>query len=95
MTALFSRLRTISVPCILALLAVIAACTSQPPDASSLLKTAASGTGQSRYLAIDDLGERHEHAVAVVPELQKLLDDEDDASPLAERAVAGRLWSAG
>jgi HEAT repeat protein len=41
------------------------------------LKAAASGSGQARYTAIDDLGEQHVAATQVVPELQKLLSDKD------------------
>jgi HEAT repeat protein len=50
---------------------------AQPADTSSLLRTAAGGEAQARYAAIDDLGERHEAAETVVPELAKLLKDSD------------------
>src|SRR5688572_26717657 len=54
-----------------------AACSAAPPDSTALVKTAVSGEGKARYTAIDDLGERHTDAAAVVPELQKLLADKD------------------
>lgn len=50
---------------------------SQASDTITLLETAQSGTGQARYAAIDDLGERHENGTTVVPQLQRLLSDED------------------
>lgn len=52
-------------------------CFAQLADTASLVKSAVSGTGQARYVAIDDLGERHENGDVVVPELQKLLSDKD------------------
>lgn len=60
------------------LLALIAApCSAQKGDPAATLNTAVSGSGQQRYVAIDDLGERHESAATVVPVLQKLLADND------------------
>ena len=58
--------------CILA-----APCLAQKADPAATLKIAVGGTGQERYVAIDDLGERHESATTVVPALQKLLADEE------------------
>lgn len=46
-------------------------------DSARLLTVALVGEGQKRYVAIDDLGERHESAATVVPALQKLLADKD------------------
>ncbi|MEX2169346.1 MAG: HEAT repeat domain-containing protein [Pirellulales bacterium] len=46
-------------------------------DSARLLTVALVGEGQERYVAIDDLGERHESAATVVPALQKLLADND------------------
>ena len=60
---------------ILSLLAL--PCFAQKADPAAMLNSAVSGTGQDRYVAIDDLGERHESASTVVPALQKLLADED------------------
>lgn len=54
-----------------------AACHAAPSDIAALVTVAASGEGQARYTAIDDLGERHVHAAVVVPELQKMLADKD------------------
>ena len=48
---------------------------AQTFDPTAALKTATSGEGQARYAAIDQLGEYHEAANAVVPALIKLLDD--------------------
>ena len=42
-----------------------------------MLQDAAKGPKDKRYTAIDDLGERHAHASQVVPQLQKMLQDED------------------
>ncbi|MCI0332139.1 MAG: HEAT repeat domain-containing protein [Planctomycetes bacterium] len=50
---------------------------AEATDAAALIKTAVQGTGQARYTAIDDLGERHIAGAKVVPELQKLLADKD------------------
>jgi HEAT repeat protein len=50
---------------------------AERPDIASVLKTAVSGSGEKRYTAIDDLGERHEAADLVVPALAKLLRDSD------------------
>lgn len=50
---------------------------AQPADTASLLKTATNGSADARYEAIDDLGERHEAAETVVPQLAKLLHDSD------------------
>jgi HEAT repeat protein len=44
---------------------------------AEMLKSAASGSKDARYTAIDDLGERHADASQVVPQLMKLLQDED------------------
>jgi HEAT repeat protein len=52
-------------------------CSAEPTDTAALVKAAAAGEGQTRYTAIDDLGERHAAAAAVVPELAKLLADKD------------------
>jgi HEAT repeat protein len=46
-------------------------------DVSGILKTAAIGSGEERYTAIDDLGEHHVDAASVVPVLVKLLGDSD------------------
>ncbi len=46
-------------------------------DTATMLKTAISGSGQARYTAIDDLGERHALAGLVIPELEKMLADKD------------------
>jgi HEAT repeat protein len=43
----------------------------------SALNAATKSTGQQQYTAIDDLGERHEMAAAVVPKLQQLLRSKD------------------
>jgi HEAT repeat protein len=50
---------------------------AQSADTAALLQTATSGETDARYAAIDDLGERHESAESVVPELTKLLKDRD------------------
>ena len=44
---------------------------------ADLLKMATKGNGQQQYHAIDDLGERHEDAELVVPQLIKLLQSRD------------------
>lgn len=49
----------------------------QSPDSATLIQTAVGGSGQARYSAIDDLGERHEAGQTVVPQLHKLLSDTD------------------
>jgi HEAT repeat protein len=54
-----------------------ATCRAEQGDAAALLKSAVSGAGEARYTAIDDLGERHMAAAAVVPALEKLLADKD------------------
>ncbi len=60
------------------LFAVVAAPTfAQPPDTAKQLQTATTGTGPTRYTAIDDLGERHQGASQVIPQLRKLLADSD------------------
>jgi HEAT repeat protein len=73
---------------------------AQQTDTAGLLQTAAGGTADARYAAIDDLGERHQAAESVVPELVKLLKDADpkvrwrsarslgDYGELAQPAVA-------
>jgi len=78
MAALIQRLLALLFMNLVALSALIAApCFAQRADMASLLQTAASGSGQERYAAIDDLGERHEAADSVVPALAKLLNDSD------------------
>ncbi|MCI0493280.1 MAG: HEAT repeat domain-containing protein [Planctomycetes bacterium] len=78
MKALFRRLQASSFPGVGVLLAMFASlCLAQQPDTANLLKTAVQGTGQARYVAIDDLGERHVAAAKVVPELEKLLKNDD------------------
>ncbi len=47
------------------------------PTLEQMLKSAASGSKQERYTAIDDLGERHAHADQVVPKLVPMLADKD------------------
>jgi HEAT repeat protein len=78
MNALSMRWRTFVglQACLLSAL-LIATCRAEQADTAALLKSAASGAGQARYTAIDDLGERHMAAGIVVPELEKLLADKD------------------
>ena len=52
-------------------------CLAQPLNTAQLLQTAMKGSGQARYVAIDDLGESHNVATEVVPQLRKLLADAD------------------
>jgi HEAT repeat protein len=52
-------------------------CFAQATTVDKSLQTAVSGSGQARYTAIDDLGERHANAAQAVPALQKLLADKD------------------
>jgi HEAT repeat protein len=47
------------------------------PDSLVWLKAAATGPANKRYAAIDHLGGSHEAAAQVVPQLQKLLRDQD------------------
>ncbi len=78
MMTLVQRLSTISVLIIFGLASLTATRgLAQQADVTSLLQTAASGEGQARYAAIDQLGEYHEAADAAVPELVKLLEDSD------------------
>ena len=56
---------------------VCAPCFGQQPDTARQLQTATTGTGPARYTAIDDLGERHQGAPQVIPQLRKLLADSD------------------
>jgi HEAT repeat protein len=77
-----------------------APCSAQSDDAAKRLEHSRSGSPQQRYLAIDELGERHESAESVVPVLRELLRDEDaqvrwrsaralgDYGPLAQDTVA-------
>lgn len=78
MTAFSQRLSAISVLIVLGVV-VLAAPRSlaQQVDTASLLKAAASGQAHARYVAIDQLGEYHEAAETVVPELTRLLKDPD------------------
>jgi HEAT repeat protein len=78
MTVFIHRLSAISVLVILGLAALTATPSfAQQTDTTSLLQTAANGAAQERYVAIDRLGEHHEEADVVVPELMKLLKDPD------------------
>lgn len=52
-------------------------CTAQQSETAKMLQAANSGSGQSRYAAIDDLGESHSNAAEIVPQLEKLLADKD------------------
>jgi HEAT repeat protein len=52
-------------------------CRAATTDIQKTLETATSGSGQARYTAIDDLGEHHMAAEAVVPALEKILADKD------------------
>jgi HEAT repeat protein len=54
-----------------------ATCWAQQAETSPLLEAAKQGSGQSRYAAIDDLGETHHDAARVVPQLTALLEDDD------------------
>jgi HEAT repeat protein len=54
-----------------------AACAAVAAETATQLQTAVSGTGQARYVAIDDLGESHVDASNVVPQLQRLLAEKD------------------
>lgn len=78
MAALRRRLPALRFLCMLAFSALIAVpCFARLTETASLLETAANGSGQARYAAIDDLGERHEAADSVVPVLAKLLKNGD------------------
>jgi HEAT repeat protein len=78
MNALSIRLRSIvRLQACLFLVVTAAPCCAATVDTGALVKTAVSGSGQARYTAIDDLGERHMAAATVAPELQKLLADKD------------------
>ena len=46
-------------------------------ETAKLLTAASTGSGQARYAAIDDLGERAADSAKVVPELVKMLGDSD------------------
>lgn len=46
-------------------------------DMTKLLESATTGTGQARYVAIDDIGERAAESNLIVPDLIKNLDDSD------------------
>jgi HEAT repeat protein len=74
MNALFSR-PTIVLAGLLALSS--ARCLAESETTITALETAQKASGQQQYAAIDDLGERHELASAVVPQLQKLLQSKD------------------
>lgn len=75
-------------------------CWAQTNETASLLQAAQHGALPDRYVAIDDLGERHVDAKEVVPVLTKLLADSDvqvrwrsaralgDYGPLAQDAAA-------
>jgi HEAT repeat protein len=56
---------------------ISAPCCAEPADTSKLLDAATNNRGQERIAAIDDLGEQHELANQVVPQLRKLLRDRD------------------
>lgn len=79
MNALSIRLRLIAGlnTCLLSALLAIPCFAEPSADVAALVKAAVSGTGQARYTAIDDLGERHMAGPMVTPELQKLLVDKD------------------
>src|SRR5262245_26070132 len=47
-------------------------------DTAQELSTATRGTGKAQLKAIDELGEQHENASAVVPALRKLIKSDDD-----------------
>ncbi len=63
--------------CLLAALAAAPSRAAENAGTQQLLQSAASGTKEIRYTAIDDLGERHEHAALAVPQLMKMLQDSD------------------
>ncbi len=63
--------------CFLTALIVLPSCAAETSGTAKMLQDAASGSKETRYTAIDDLGERHAHASKVVPQLQKMLQDED------------------
>ena len=78
MTASFQRLPALPSLNVLALSALITMpCFAQRADVATLLQTAANGSNEARYAAIDDLGERRQAADSVVPALAKLLKDDD------------------
>ena len=62
--------------CLAMILAAASSCAKQN-ETAKLLDEAANGTGQARYVAIDDLGERAADPATVVPALTKLLADSD------------------
>jgi HEAT repeat protein len=63
--------------CLLAVLIAGRCSAVESTDTSKMLNTATRGGGQERIAAIDHLGEQHELASQVVPQLQKLLRDRD------------------
>ena len=78
MAVIVQRLSAIPVLIVLGLAALVTTLgCAQQTDTAGLLQSAADGTADARYAAIDDLGERHEAAETVVPELVKLLKDAD------------------
>ena len=96
MMTLVQRLSTISVLTIFGLASLTATRgLAQQADVTSLLQTAASGEGQARYAAIDQLGEYHEAADAAVPELVKLLEDSDPMVRWRSARSPGRLRGRG
>ena len=63
--------------CVSAALTAIHGRAAEPQTVEQLVKSAESGSKDVRYTAIDDLGERHEHAAVAVPALMKMLTDSD------------------
>jgi HEAT repeat protein len=77
MAATTQRLSVFSFITGVQLAALISAPIVAHADTTGLLKAAANGSAESRYAAIDDLGERHESPESVVPALANLLKDSD------------------
>lgn len=73
----FDRHGAAFVTCLFAALAIRPGFAAETMTTAQMLQTAAAGAKEARYTAIDDLGERHEQAAQVVPELIKLLEDSD------------------
>ncbi len=64
--------------CLLFIAAIGAAASyGAEPTLDQMLRSSTSESKQERYMAIDDLGERHADAGAVVPKLIPMLDDKD------------------
>ena len=63
--------------CLLTAIVVLPSCAAENSGTAKMVQDATTGAKDTRYTAIDDLGERHAHASQVVRPLEKMLTDED------------------